>query len=227
VGQPLLKLNYDEYQAIKFNHNKALWHADGLPFEVELFLPGNGNNEVVALHEIDEKGVHDVVFDAQLFDLGTNRFVLPAHLGYAGFRILQPGIGFGEVVSFLGASYFRMIGLGQDYGTSGCGLALNTVANESEEFPVFQQFWVRRPKQNEHEITVYALMDSRSVAGAYRFIIRPGPATVAVVKAVLFPRREVKEFGIAPLTSMFLCGKNGHPPFTWSATLKQYLPRQG
>ena len=106
-----------------------------------------------------------------------------------------------------------MIGRGQNYGTSARGLALNTVANEPEEFPAFQQFWVRRPEWKDRELTAYALMDSPSVAGAYRFVIRPGTTTVAVVKAALFPRRAVKEFGIAPLTSMFLYGKNGHPPF--------------
>jgi glucans biosynthesis protein len=119
----------------------------------------------------------------------------------------------GEVAAFLDASYFRMIGYGQDYGSSARGLALNTVANESEEFPAFQQFWIRRPGKNDKDITVYALMDSRSVAGAYRFNIRPGTATVASVTAAIFPRREVKEFGIAALTSMFLYGKNGHVPF--------------
>jgi glucans biosynthesis protein len=212
--QPLLKLNYEEYRAIQFNHNKALWHGQGLPFELEFFLPGDGHKQVVALHEIDGNEVRDIVFDAKFFNLGTNGLVLPANLGYAGFRILQPVAGFVEVAVFLDASYFRMIGLGQNYGTSGRGLALNTVGDETEEFPVFQQFWIRRPRQNEHEITVYALMDSRSIVGAFRFIIRPGMATVAVVKAALFPRREVKEFGVAPLTSMFLSGKNGHPPFS-------------
>ena len=118
-----------------------------------------------------------------------------------------------EMAVFLDASYFRMIGWGQNYGTSARGLALNTVGNEPEEFPAFRQFWIRRPGKSDREITVYALMDSPSVAGAFRFIIRPGTTTITQVKAALFPRREVKEFGIAPLTSMFLYDENSHPPF--------------
>ena len=214
IIEPLLNLNYEQYQAIQFIHKKALWREDVLPFQLEFFLPGDGHKQVVLLHQIDDRGARDIVFDSNLFDLGNNHVKLPSNLGYSGFRIVQPVKDFIEVSAFLDASYFRMVGQGQDYGTSARGLALNTVADESEEFPVFQQFWVRRPMTRDHAITVYALMDSRSIAGAYRFIIQPGTATVAVVKAVLFPRREVKQFGIAPLTSMFLYGKNGHQPFT-------------
>ncbi len=213
IIESLLNLNYEQYQAIQFNHKKALWREDVLPFQLEFFLPGDGHKQVVPLHQIDDRGVRDIVFDANLFDMGSNHLKLPTNLGYSGFRIVQPVKDFIEVSAFLDASYFRMVGREQDYGTSARGLALNTVADESEEFPVFQQFWVLRPKTRDDAITVYALMDSRSIAGAYRVIIQPGTATVAVVKAVLFPRREVKQFGIAPLTSMFLYGKNGHPPF--------------
>ena len=106
-----------------------------------------------------------IEFDVKLFTLGTNHFEQPAHSGYAGFRIVRPGESGGEVAVFLDASYFRMIGYGQDYGSSGRGLALNTVANENEEFPAFQQFWIRRPGKNDQDITVYALMDSRQRRG--------------------------------------------------------------
>jgi len=57
-------------------------------------------------------------------------------------------------------------------------------------------------------------MDSPSVAGAFEFVITPGLATVAKVRAAFFPRASVQEFGAAPLTSMFLFDENSHPP--WS-----------
>jgi len=213
IDESLLKLNYEQYQAIQFDHRQALWRKEGLPFQLEFFLPGVGHKQVVALHEINDGEARGIEFDVKPFTLGTNHFEQLARPGYAGFRIIRAGESGGEVAVFLDASYFRMIGYGQDYGSSGRGLALNTVANESEEFPAFRQFWIRRPGKNDKDITVYALMDSRSVAGAYRFNIHPGTATVAKVTAALFPRRDVKEFGIAPLTSMFLYGKNGHVPF--------------
>ena len=131
IDESLLNLSYEQYQAIQFDHNQALWREDGLPFQLEFFLPGGGHKQVVALHEIKDGEVRGIEFDVKLFNLGTNRFVQPAHPGYAGFRIVRPGESGGEVAAFLDASYFRMIGYGQDYGSSGRGLALNTVANES------------------------------------------------------------------------------------------------
>src|SRR5690606_25736928 len=51
---------------------------------------------------------------------------------------------------------------------------------------------------------VHALLDGPSVAGAYRFAIRPtGEETLVDVDARLYPRVELRNAGIAPLTSMF------------------------
>jgi glucans biosynthesis protein len=46
------------------------------------------------------------------------------------------------------------------------------------------------------------------VAGAYRFVITPGPTTVMQVKAALYCRKNPAVLGIAPLTSMFAHGEN-------------------
>jgi len=57
-------------------------------------------------------------------------------------------------------------------------------------------------------MAIYALLDSPSVTGAYRFAIDPGEQTVVKVDCRLFLRREVRKLGIAPLTSMFYHGEN-------------------
>ncbi len=61
------------------------------------------------------------------------------------------------------------------------------------------------------ELTIYALLDSPSLTGAYRFVVRPGEQTAVDVDARLFLRREVQKLGIAPLTSMFFHGENTRP----------------
>jgi periplasmic glucans biosynthesis protein len=57
---------------------------------------------------------------------------------------------------------------------------------------------------------VYALLDSPSVAGAYRFTITPGVSTVATIKAAIYRRdgADIRSLGVAPLTSMFWFGEN-------------------
>jgi glucans biosynthesis protein len=92
-------------------------------------------------------------------------------------------------------------------------LALNTASLNHEEFPVFREFWLKKPARGDDSITVWALLDGPSVAGAFEFVMTPGVATVAHVRTLLFPRVEVKEFGLAPLTSMFLHDENSHPAY--------------
>ena len=207
VPAALTNLSYTEYNALQFIPEKARWRNEGLPFALEFFHPGYIHDTAVILHEIDDSSTRVIPFQQELYNYGSNRVSVPPDLGYAGFRIVRLADNFGEVAVFLGASYFRMLGRGQIFGTSARGLAMGTTNLERpEEFPVFEQFWIRKPRKKDQEILVYALMNSPSITGAYRFAIRPGTATVARVQAALFPRREVKGFGIAPLTSMFLHG---------------------
>ncbi len=60
----------------------------------------------------------------------------------------------------------------------------------------------------DRTLTIYALLDSRSVAGAYQFEIRPGAITQVEVHCELYPRRAIAKLGVAPLTSMFLYGED-------------------
>src|SRR5262249_42425427 len=135
-------------------------------------------------------------------------------LALAGFKITYPlnrPDKFDEVVSFLGASYFRPIGRGQGYGSSARGLAVDTATGRPEEFPTFRSFWLVKPADDANELTVWALLDSPSAAGAFAFVIRPGARTVVETKAILFIRQDVSVLGIAPLTSMYFAGKASPP----------------
>src|SRR5262249_26987676 len=115
-----------------------------------------------------------------------------------------------ELVVFLGASYFRVLGRDQDYGASARGLAINVATSAGEEFPYFSDFWLVQPQGQQRSMTIYALLDSPSLTGAYHFEVRPGTTTDVEVTATLFARRGVDKLGLAPLTSMFLYGED-HP----------------
>src|SRR5262249_40870930 len=113
-----------------------------------------------------------------------------------------------EVVSFLGASYFRGLGKGQRYGLSARGLALDTAAPSGEEFPRFTEVWIERPAKGATTLVIYALLDSPRATAAYRFAIARGESGVMDVKMRLFLRQPVGKLGSAPLTSMFFFGEN-------------------
>ena len=95
-----------------------------------------------------------------------------------------------EVVSFL-APAISARSADQWYGLSARGLAVDTALNSGEEFPRFVEYWIERPAAGDKQLTIYALMDSRRVAGAYRFVIKPGDETAMEVKARLFLRENV------------------------------------
>ena len=58
-------------------------------------------------------------------------------LGFAGFRVFKaPELVRRDVVSFLGASYFRAVDDTYQYGLSARGLAVDTYTDSKEEFPL-------------------------------------------------------------------------------------------
>ena len=207
------KINYDQHRDIRFRTERALWREDELPFQVQFFHPGWIFHETVQIHEVDGKREIAFPFSRRFFDYGKNSFneSIPRDMGYAGFRIhyaLNRPEYLDELAVFLGASYFRALGKGQNYGLSARGLAIDTAAPGGEEFPVFREFWLERPAPDAKEVVVYALMDSKRVTGAYRFSIRPGADTVMHVRATLFLREQIGLLGLAPFSSMFWHGEN-------------------
>jgi len=209
----LLNLDYDQLRDIRFDEARAIWRAEKLPYQLQFFHLGRGFKNPIQIHELIQKEEKLIEFSPKLFDYGRNKVSgrVPANMGFAGFRILttlNSQAHLDELASFLGASYFRVLGLGMSYGLSARGLAINTAEAGGEEFPVFDDFWVERPLPGAKSITVFALLNSPSVAGAYRFIITPGAATVMQVKATLYCRKNPVMLGIAPLTSMFAHGEN-------------------
>ena len=207
-------LSYDQYRDIRFVADRALWRADKLPFEVAFFHRGGMFREAVRMNEVVGGEARAIRYRAADFTFGANgidRAKLPEDLQFAGFRVhynVNTPKYKDEVLVFLGASYFRALGKDQRYGLSARGLAIDTGLQSGEEFPRFTEFWLERPAPGARELTVYALLDSKSVAGAYRFILRPGTDTVITVKARLHARRNVAKLGVAPLTSMYLYGEN-------------------
>jgi glucans biosynthesis protein len=214
-GMPefLNNYDYDQYRDIRFKPDKALWKDEGLPFQVQLFHRGFMFKDRVVINVIDQGQASKIAYTPELFDFGKNKVQepLPPDLGFAGLRFhypLRKDDIFDEIAVFLGASYFRAVGLGQAYGISARALALDTGLAKAEEFPIFREFWIEKPAKDDGSLTVYALLDSPSVTGAYRFVISPGLDLMIDVNSHVFFRKAVERFGIAPLTSMFFHGEN-------------------
>lgn len=219
LPEPLKGLTYDQYRNIRFRPDRELWRDQKLPFGMALYHLGYLFRQPLEVYEFSGDYSQDIRFSRDLFDYTGSGVEgpLPAKLGYSGMRLSYPVNRpdyYDEVAVFQGASYFRMLGKGQVYGISSRGLALNAgIDGVTEEFPMFTHFWAGKPQPGATSVTLFALLNSPSVAGAYQFVIQPGEQTVASVKATLFFRKDVDHVGIAPLTSMFWFGENTTRPF--------------
>ena len=215
VPSELAALDYDAYRDIRFNTDKALWRSEQLPYEVNFFHVGP-HSDRVRISTVTADGLQPVPYDPADFNFGKNQLQPAAwgDLGFAGFRAhaaLNSPDYKDELIAFLGASYFRALGAGQRYGLSARGLAVDPAGAAREEFPRFTDFWLEKPAVGASQLTVYALLDSPRMTGAYRFDIRPGAQTTVEVHARIFMRADagpVATLGLAPLTSMFFFGEN-------------------
>ncbi|GLR30569.1 glucans biosynthesis protein G 1 [Shewanella decolorationis] len=210
----LAKLTYDEYRDIRFNPISSIWRDQGLPFQMQMFHRGFYFQDLIEIAIVEANQATHLAYEPRYFTAGEviSQALPNDDIGYSGFRIhnqLNTNGVYDELMVFQGASYFRALGKGNSYGLSARGLALKTADPEGEEFPVFRAFWVERPSYDSNLIVVHALLDSPSVAGAYRFSVRPGDNTQIDVEATLFPRVELNKVGLAPSTSMFLHSLNG------------------
>jgi glucans biosynthesis protein len=208
----MAKLSYDQFQSLRFRADHALWGNAGLEFRLQFFHVGRTFTEAVRLYEIVDGQAREIVYDPAMFEFdkaGIDPKLMRDHVGFAGFRVQFVTDWRDDVAAFLGASYFRAVGGDtRQYGLSARALAVDTAFPRPEEFPRFTSFWFERPQKDSGTLTIYALMDSPSIAGALRFQLVPGGTMVMDIDSALYPRKPIERLGVAPLTSMFFYGEN-------------------
>jgi periplasmic glucans biosynthesis protein len=207
----LHQIDYDAHGKIRFKPELALWAEGPGRYPVTFFHLGRYFTTPVHMHVVAEGKAREILYDDDLFDMPPDSPAhrLPRDSGFAGFRLQEARDGTldwrkNDWVAFLGASYFRAIGELYQYGLSARGLAVNTaVAEAAEEFPDFTHVYFETPGPGSEALTIHALLEGPSVAGAFRFVMRRTAAVTMEVETALFLRQDVARFGVAPLTSMY------------------------
>ena len=204
------KLSPEQYRSIHFNPDAGIWRAEQLPFRLELLRAGYNLQTAVTISTVENGMAQDVVATPAMFQMEST---LPAQLGkvslpLSGFRVrsrINSNKVWDEFLVFQGASYFRAVAKNLLYGLSARGLAINTGRAVGRGIPGVHAFLDRAAgRRAPTRIVIYALLESESATGAYRFTVQPGVETLTDVDLTLFPRSEMRVAGIAPLTSMFL-----------------------
>lgn len=212
VPKVLKELTYDQFRFIGFTDGKEVWNETILPFRIGFYHKGYVAVDDVSMNMIEDGKARPIPFSKLFFHyLGFARELkIPDEAGFAGFRVKStfPGdVNMQEIFSFVGASYFRARAGNTILGTSTRGLALDCGLPKPEEFPVFREYWIVKPKPGDTSLKVFALLDSPSVSGAYEFLLTPGNVVTSIdVNQTLYFRNAPEKVGIAPMSSMWLWG---------------------
>jgi periplasmic glucans biosynthesis protein len=203
-------LNYDQYISIK-STQPLIWGAENRGIAVEPLHRGFVFNNAVDLYLVEDGAVRRLGYNPAHFDYG--RLPVPNNLGdigFSGFRLLALS---GDAKPFdfaivQGATFFRAIARGQNYGAIARALTLKPAEARGEEFPTFRAFWLERPSAGSNAITMHGVIDSESTTGAVRMTFRPGDMTIIDVETTLFPRVNLEHVGLGGLGSTYLYGPN-------------------
>src|SRR5271167_2117168 len=183
-------LTFDQYAAIQRVAGTAIWSDQKLGFSLEPLHRGFVFTTPIAINIVENGMAQKVIYDAANFDFGNLQ--PPAVLGdlsFSGLRILKASDqGFEDVAIFQGANFYRARAQAQPFGVTARGLAIRTGDEPGEEFPLFREFWVEKPAPATNTLTMYALLDSASMTGAYRFTVRPLETTIIDTEMTLIAR---------------------------------------
>jgi glucans biosynthesis protein len=131
-------------------------------------------------------------------------------VGFSGFKLYST-FGNGQPLDFAiiqGATFFRALARGQNYGAVARALTLKPAEVRGEEFPIFRAFWLERPTPGSNAILIHGLIDSESTTGTVRMTFRPGDMTIVDVETTLFPRVNLEHVGLGGMASTYLFGAN-------------------
>ncbi|HEY2835478.1 MAG TPA: glucan biosynthesis protein [Rhizomicrobium sp.] len=213
-------VDFDKVQKIRFRPEDALWRGVAGADPIAFFHLNKYSADPVKIFALQadatgQLAAREILYQPDYFDYSTSGLdpAPLAKLGFAGFRAMEGQASQIDWLAFQGASYFRSSGQDGQYGASARGIAINTALPTPEEFPRFSQFWLT---EKGAVVTIYALLEGTSVAGAYKFDCvkstpQQGGSVVMNVHCDLYFRAEIPRLGIAPLTSMFWYGENDRP----------------
>lgn len=194
-------IDYDAHWRIRFRPEATVRVGDT---PLQFFHLGRYFREPVVMHVVEGGEAREILYSADFFDIPEDS---PAQAiedvaGFAGFRIMREDLQT-DWISFLGAAYFRTDGPDTQYGLSARAIAIDPGLASPEEFPRYTEFYIEDGGEGDADVTIYALMDGPSVAGAYRIAARNGDGQILDVSSALYFRNPVGRLGVAPLTSMY------------------------
>ena len=205
------QIDYDNHGKLRFNKDVALFGTGPGAYPVTFQHVGRYFPKTVRMYSLVDGQAREVLYDPSYFTVGPEHpaaRLAAEPSAFAGLWLQEARSRDWKAeepwATWLGASYFRAVGeLGQ-VGLSARGIALAPGQGPGpEEFPDFVAFWIEAAANEGDPVTLYALLDSPSLSGAYRFLCRRTSGVIMDIDAALNFRTRVGHLGVAPLTSMY------------------------
>src|SRR5690606_17539752 len=139
----LATLTPQAYNSIQYDAQHSLWaNIPDRQLDIQFFHVGMGFRRRVRMFSLDQatSEAREIHFRPELFNyhdagVDTKQLEGQSDLGFAGFRAFKaPELARRDIVSFLGASYFRAVDSTYQYGLSARGVAIDTFTDTPEEF---------------------------------------------------------------------------------------------
>ena len=211
LSAPFAGLDYDAFRGIRPIVGRAAMLPHGAKFAADLLPPGLYFPDPVRIDRVTDGGPDEIAFSPKLFSYEPRYFddipETSPGAGFSGLRLRYPlnaADRLDEVLVMQGASYFRAIGQAMVYGLSARTVAVGTGGPEAEEFPGFVH--LRLHPATGDAVRIEGVIDSPSLTGHLDMTLHPGADTAMDIVTTIFPRVEIDDIGIAPLTSMYLKG---------------------
>ncbi|PJI84429.1 glucans biosynthesis protein [Yoonia maricola] len=211
LAPPFAGLDYNAYRGIRPLVGKSAQLPHGNRFSVDLMPPGLYFPDPIKVDKVTPEGLREITFSPALFDFDDRYFddipQTSPGAGFSGMRLRYPLNApdlMDEVLVMQGGSYFRAIGEAMVYGLSARTVALGTGGDGTEEFPRFLHLRLH-PSQGD-TVHLEGVIDSPSLSAHLDMVMRPGTDTEMEITTTIFPRVDISDIGIAPLTSMYLKG---------------------
>lgn len=211
LSPPFADLDYNAFRGIRPIAGKTAMLPHGSKFAYDLLPPGLYFPDPIAIDQMTSDGLREIAFSPRLFSFQERYFdEIPKTspgAGFTGMRLRYPVNApdvMDEVLVMQGASYFRAVGEAMVYGLSARTVAVGTGGAGPEEFPRFTH--LRLHPSDGNAVRLEGVIDSPSLTGHLDMVMVPGTDTVMEITTTIFPRVEIDDIGIAPLTSMYLKG---------------------
>lgn len=200
-------LPLDQFATIRAKPGAVIWSGENRGFTVEPLHRGSVFAAQVSLFVIEDNVTRRVGYEAAKFDFG--RIAPPqitTDIGFSGFRLAFGSERSQEFAIFQGATFYRALARGQNFGALARTLIIRPGETRGEEIPSFRAFWIERPTALASVLVLHGLFDSESVTGAVRMTLRPGDVSFIDVEMTLFTRQNLDHYGLGCAMGTFLSG---------------------